>query len=197
LASWAQQNDRLPTLALETVSGRKASRLTRRRVIVLFWIAAAVTVIVMANAGPVGWDARGYWNAIQIVHHGSDPYAQDLAALHTYRSRLAANPGERPPFVYVYSPTTLPLLQFLGMFPGWLLGLLYGAAVALGALLELWAGLQLADEGERRFLAFALPAIVFFPGLITDDVILSGNVAFPRRCLAGSSAGGSRITSPY
>jgi hypothetical protein len=146
---------------------------------VLFWMAAAITVIVMANAGPVGWDARGYWKAIQTVHRGSDPYAQDLEALQTYHNRLAANPGERQPFVYVYSPTTLPLLRFLGILPGWLLGLLYGVAVAIGALLELWAGFQLADEGERRFLAFALPALMFFPGLITDDVILSGNVAFP------------------
>jgi hypothetical protein len=146
---------------------------------VFFWLAAIGTIIVLGITGPLGWDAQGYWNAIQTVHHGSDPYAQDLAALRAYQGKLAANPAERQPFVYVYSPTTLPLLRLLGVLPGWLLAVLYGAAVALGAILALWAGFQLADESERPFLALVAPALVFFPGLVTDDVILSGNVAFP------------------
>ena len=70
------------------------------------------------------------------------------------------------------------LLRLLAAFPRWLLGLLYWGAVATGALLQLWAGFQMADRRERRWLALMLPAIIFFPGLITDDAILSGNVAY-------------------
>jgi len=71
---------------------------------------------------------------------------------------------------------TLPLLRLLQRFlPG--SGLFYWAAIATGALLQLWAGFQMAEERERRWLALMLPASPF-SGLITDDVFLSGNVAY-------------------
>ena len=95
-----------------------------------------------------------------------------------FHQRLATNPAEPRPFVYVYSPLTLPLLRVLALFPGSLVGLLYAIAVAVGAAIQLWAGFQMADQRERRWLLFVLPAVVFFPGLVTDDVILSGNVAY-------------------
>jgi len=151
---------------------------SRRRLIALFWMGAVIALIVMAWVGSVGWDAKVYWKVIQSVHHGSDVYAEDLVALRAFYDRLASNPSETPPFIYFYSPMTLPLLRLLAVFPGWLLGLLYWAAVATGVLLQLWAGFQMADRRERRWLALMLPAITFFPGLITDDVILSGNVAY-------------------
>lgn len=150
----------------------------RGRAIALFWIGAITTIFVMAWLGPVGWDAQGYWKTSQIVHRHFDPYAQDLVALREFHARLATNPAEPAPFVYVYSPLTLSLLRVLAWFPSWLIGIFYTLAIAIGALLELWAGYQMADQRERRWLALLLPAIVFFPGLVTDDVILSGNVAF-------------------
>jgi len=58
---------------------------------------------------------------------------------------------------------TLPLLRLLAAFPAWLLGLFYWAAIATGALLQLWAGFQMAEERERRWLALMLPALAFFP----------------------------------
>jgi hypothetical protein len=70
------------------------------------------------------------------------------------------------------------LLRLLALFPGWFVALLYGVALAAGAAIELWAGFQMADERERRWLMWVLPAVVFFPGLVTDDVVLSGNVAY-------------------
>ena len=148
----------------------------------------------MASLGPAGWDAQGYWKTSQAVHQRFDPYAHDLVALRAFHERSAVNPSEPPPFVYVYSPVTLFLLRLLASLPGWLVGLLYWAAVAIGALLELWAGFQMADRHERRWLALLLPAIVFFPGLITDDVILSGNVAYVLYgvILAAATAGWKR-----
>jgi hypothetical protein len=149
-----------------------------RRLTILFWMGAILTVVVMAWATPVGWDAQVCWSAIQSVHHNSDPYAEGILALRDFHSRLASNPAERPPLVYVYSPLTLPLLRMLGMFPGWLLIPLYWAAVVSGGLLQLWSGFQMANEAERPWLALLLPAVTFFPGLVTDDVFLSGNVAY-------------------
>lgn len=151
---------------------------SRPRLIVFFWIGAAIALAAMAYTGAVGWDAKGYWKAVQSVQHHSDPYAEDIVALQAFHQRLATNPAEPRPFVYVYSPLTLTLLRLVGLLPGWLIAMLYGAAVAAGAAIELWAGFQMADRGERLWLALCLPAVVFFPGLVTDDVILSGNVAY-------------------
>ena len=152
---------------------------SRPRLIALFWMGAVITLIVMACVGPFGWDVPPRWKAIQAVHHGSDPYAEELVALQAwFHNRSAFNPAEHPPFVYGYSPMTLPLLRVLAVFPGWLLGLLCGAAIATGAGLQLWVGFRMADRRERRWLALMLPAIIFFPGLITDDAILGGNLVY-------------------
>lgn len=167
---------------------------SRPRLIALFWTAAAIALSAMAYTGAVGWDAKGYWKAVQSVHRNSDPYAEDIVVLQKFHERLATNPAEPRPFVYVYSPLTLPLLRALGMFPGWFVGLLYAAAVTVGAAIQLWAGFQMADERERRWLVFVLPAVAFFPGLVTDDVILSGNVAYLLYggILLGATAGWKR-----
>jgi len=148
----------------------------------------------MASLGPVGWDAQGYWKTSQAVHNHFDPYALDLVALRAFHDRLAVNPAEPPPFVYVYSPLTLSLLRVLAMFPLWLITWFYWTAVATGAMLELWAGFQMANLRERRWLVLMLPAMVFFPGLVTDDVILSGNIAYVLygAILAAATAGWKR-----
>ncbi len=169
----------MPSELLTAPHVRQARLFTRPRLIALLWVCAVIAVVVMVCTGPVGWDAKVYWKAIQSVHRGSDPYAESILARQAFHARPAgSNPTERPPFVYAYSPITLPLLRLLGVFPGWTLGLLYGAAIAAGALAQLWTGFQMADNDERRWLALVLPSIIFFPGLITDDVILSGNVAW-------------------
>ncbi|MGC1647113.1 MAG: hypothetical protein WA741_14955 [Candidatus Sulfotelmatobacter sp.] len=167
---------------------------SRPRLITLLWTAAVIALAAMAYMGAVGWDAKGYWKAIQSVHHHSDPYAEDIVVLQEFHERVATNPAEPRPFVYVYSPLTFPLLRALGVFPGWFVGLFYAVAVAVGAAIQLWAGFQMADERERRWLVFALPAVAFFPGLVTDDVILSGNVAYLLYggILLGATAGWKR-----
>jgi hypothetical protein len=167
---------------------------SRSRLIVLFWIAGVIALAAMAYTGAVGWDAKGYWKAVQSVHHNSDPYAEDIVALQGFHERLATNPAEPRPFVYVYSPLTLPLLRALSIVPASLVALLYGVLVAVGAAIQLWAGFQMANERERRWLALVLPAVVFFPGLVTDDVILSGNVAYLLYggILLGATAGWKR-----
>jgi hypothetical protein len=130
----------------------------------------------MLRVGAVGWDAQVCWKTIQALHYSNDPYATGLVALQAFHNGSAFS--TTLPHVYVYSPLTLPLMRLLGGFPGWVITVLFGAAVTTGALLQIWAGFQMADKQERRWLVMLLPAVVFFPGLITDDVILSGNVAY-------------------
>jgi len=153
-------------------------RIPRKWLVAGFSIAALAAVFMMARFGPAGWDASVYSQTVQTVHRGADPYAEGLAALDDYHQRVARDPSATHPYAYVYSPLTLPLIRLLGELPWNLLILLYWLAIATGALLQLWAGYQMADEGERRWLPLILPAAIFFPGLITDDVIVSGNVSY-------------------
>lgn len=132
----------------------------------------------MAYSGPLGWDALIYWRAAQTLRHGGDPYATGIAAQLAFLTRPHPSPSDHVPFTYVYSPMTLPLLRLFTAVPAWLLGLLYGSAVLSGFLLELWAGFQMAVARERKWLVVLLPAIAFFPGLVTDDTILSGNIGY-------------------
>jgi hypothetical protein len=178
----------------DEAAGFSARCFSRPRLLALFWTAAVIALAAMAYSGAVGWDAKGYWKAVQSLHRNSDPYAEDIVALQKFHERLAANPAEPRPFVYVYSPLTLPLLRALGVLPGWFVGLLYAVTVAVGAAIQLWAGFQMADERERRWLVFVLPAVAFFPGLVSDDVMLSGNVAYLLYggILLGATAGWKR-----
>ena len=169
---------RAKTELLYPASTLSLLRIPRKWTVVCFSVAALAAVFMMARFGPAGWDARGYFQTVQTVHRGADPYAEGLAALDNYHQRVATDSSATHPFAYVYSPLTVPLIRLLGKLPWHLLILLYWLAIATGALVQLWAGFQMADEGERRWLPLILPAVLFFPGLITDDVILSGNVSY-------------------
>ena len=139
---------------------------------------ALATLTVMATSSQGGWDARNCAKAIQCLRRGGDPYAQGIAAQQTFHNRPASNVADHAPLTYVYSPLTLPVLRVLARLPDGLLAVLFWTAVAAGFLLTLWAGFKMATEQERAWLVLLLPAVAFFPGLITDDVILSGNVAY-------------------
>jgi hypothetical protein len=169
---------RTKILATDVSSTANARWFSRNRLIILFWIAAVISVAVMATTGPAGWDARIYSKAIQYLRHGVDPYAAGIAEQQAFRNRPASSAMQHAPFTYVYSPLTLRLLRLLILLPDWLLSSLFWTALAAGFLLQLWAGFEMADKHERRWLALLLPAVAFFPGLITDDVILSGNLAY-------------------
>ncbi len=152
---------------------------SRPKLIALFWVGTVIGLMAMAYTGHIGWDAQYSWNAIQELRRGADPYAESIIAVERAMQRRENSGAEKePPLVYQYPPLTLPLLRLLAVFPAWMLSLGYGAAVAAGASLQLWAGFQMAEKYERRWLALMLPAVAFFPGLITDDVILSGNIAY-------------------
>jgi hypothetical protein len=151
---------------------------TRTRWIVLLWLVAVISVGGVAIAGPTGWDVPPVWTAIQEVGHGHSPYADGIAALDAYHNLPLHSAGVHPPLTFWYPPLTIPALRLLAWFPGWLLGPLYRCGLAVGFLLQLLAGYEMATEKERRWLIFLLPFAAFFPGLLCDTMILSGNVAY-------------------
>lgn len=129
--------------------------------------------------GSFGWDTQQCWTAIQSAGHGGSAYDGGIAALKAYDALPSHAAGSRQPVIYIYSPMTIPVLRWLALIPGWLLGTLYGCAVAAGFLLQLRAGYEMASETERRWLVFLLPFAVFFPGLLCDTTIVAENIAYP------------------
>jgi hypothetical protein len=183
LSSWVQQTFRAPASAVESVAGPDHRGFTRERLVLLFLVAAIAALIVMACAGPVGWDAQITWRALRSVRQGLDPYAAGIAEQRSFQHLSASRQAEHVPFAggrqfYDYPPLTILAMRLLAGLPDWLLVFPYWIGVAAGFFLQVWAAFQLADESERRWLALLLPAVAFFPGLITDDVILSGNISY-------------------
>jgi hypothetical protein len=153
------------------------SFLTYRKLLVCAWLLGILFAYYAKHHhwDPIGWDAKVYWNAINTVRAGVNPYTSGLEIQRVLFAKYG--PGVHA-FSYVYPPATLPLLRLLGHLPAWLLGSLYVVAVLAGTGLQFWAGWQLATEDERRWLAFLLPFLAFFPGLLYRDSVLGGNLAF-------------------
>lgn len=146
----------------------------------LFWIAAAITIVIWA-ASPgyvAGWDLNVYKNAIQALRAGLDPYAAGTAIQRLFHAHLAEHPNAPTPFTYVYSPVTLPLLRLVGRLPFAISGLIYWTLYALATLAVIWVSSQFLTRDERKVFKYLTPAAVFFPGLLQQDVIFSGNVAY-------------------
>jgi len=164
-----------PTKTSQTGSG-----FGRKRIIALCCVLAVSAVTMMAALGPAGfgWDAQAYGKAIHSLRQGSDPYADALAEQKAFHEQPPSVRSAHHPFTYIYPPLTLPLLRLAAILPDKLLVVLFGTALAAGFLLQLWAGFQMATKDERRWLPVMLPFVAFFPGLLSSDIILSGNVAF-------------------
>jgi|GEM_PF-912797 len=159
-----------------------APRIAKRtRWIVLLWLVAAISIGGLAVTGPpgdvTGFDAVCYVNAMRAIAHGGDPYIEGMAVQNAYIKLPTYHDGDHIPMIYVYPPMTLPVLRVLTRLPDWGLRLLYWSAIAAAFLLQLWAGYRMASEKERRWLIYLLPFVAFFPGLLSDWTILSGNVA--------------------
>lgn len=149
-----------------------------RKLLILFWLASAITLVALTITGPAWWDTQVYSTAVQSVHRDGDPYSEGINAQQAFHDQVVKDPHARPPMTYVYSPMTLPLLYLLGHLPPCLLAFGFYSALCAGFVLQLWAGYQMATKQERRWLVYLLPAVAYFPGFLSDDVILSGNIAY-------------------
>lgn len=118
------------------------------------------------------WDVAIYHRAMLAVHAGLDPYATGLAR------QYAANAAGKHAFTYVYPPLTLPVLRGFNLLPVWLAAALYWGAYCASYAALLWAVTQCFRPQERAVMKYFVPLVIFFPALMPDEVILSGNVAY-------------------
>jgi len=151
----------------------------------VFWV-LSVTAILIWSLVPgyvVGWDLNVYKAAIVSLRNGHDPYADAIAIQRVFHAQLLAEhrtlgPGMAPPFSYVYSPITLPLLRWVGHVPFGASAVVYWLFYVWSVAAAVWVGWWAVEERERRAFAVLVPVAVFFPGLLQQDVFFSGNVAF-------------------
>lgn len=162
------------------------------RTLVVFWLLALATVPIwyLAQSPPPDWDLRVYANAIRSIRAHHDPYADGIAIQQIFHAQQLQHPDPNviPPYTYVYSPLTLPLLRILSLLPLGLLATLYWLVYAASLLAAIWVGSLLAQPEEVRLLKLWAPAAAFFPGLLQANVALSGNIAFILYGLAFAAA---------
>jgi hypothetical protein len=148
------------------------------RIVIGFWAAVVVALLVWTHFEIPGWDVRVYTAAIQSLQAGHDPYADAMAVQQAYHNRRGDLNGEDLPYSYVYSPITLPVLRLIGKFPLWFSGRMYWLVYTCAALGQLWFAMQFITGTERRYFVYLVPAAAFFPGLLQNGTILSGNIAY-------------------
>jgi hypothetical protein len=149
-----------------------------RTIALIFWLCACITIPIWNRADPAGWDIGIYHNAIVSLHAGHDPYSDAMAVQDAFHRTVAQHPNTYPPYSYVYTPLTLPLLRFIGHLPTWFACSVYWMILIAGVFSVLWITTRARQSTELAFLTIVAPLAIFCPGLLAQDTILSGNVAF-------------------
>lgn len=147
--------------------------------VLLCWIGTIGGIGLWAANDDPGWDVTIYHQAIVSVQRGRDPYLDATARQEAYHQALSTDPSTPLPFGYIYPPITLPLLRAIGATPAKLAASLYYSLYALGVLSMIWCGLRLVEPRERLLLLPLAPLLLFLPGLVYNDTVLSGNIAIP------------------
>jgi hypothetical protein len=142
------------------------------------WAAVAVTIPIWLSVDTSAWDVRVYWNAIQALRAGHDPYSSAMAIQTAVHLNGGVAAGADPPYSYVYSPITLPLLRLIALVPGVVSGTLYWALYCVAVLVQIWAAMQAVEPEERACFLYLAPVAAFFPGLLANGILLGGNVAY-------------------
>jgi len=135
----------------------------------------------------IGWGVRHHWpisdypvytKAAQQVNAGIDPYLAGVAARDAFFKSGAYRPGQWIPIIYFYPPITLPALKLFGSLPAVSQSIIYTGVYCLLILLTIWVLVQLAEPGERLFLATIAPFSLVLPGWFFFPVCLTANMAF-------------------
>jgi hypothetical protein len=158
-------------------------RLSSRQVVGLFWILTCLAIVIWSQVPrfsqyTIGWDLQVYRNAAHSLTEGQDPYVDGMAVQEEFHRTFAQHPLAPPPYTYVYSPITIPLLRLATHFPHLLCMTLYWIVYGFALAAGIWVSWKFVEEKERRYFQYALPAVVFFAGLLQNDVFFSGNVAY-------------------
>jgi hypothetical protein len=145
-----------------------------------FWILAACSIpaLLSVQTPPAGWDLHVYANAVRALRAGADPYLNGIAVQRAMHAEMLAHPERMPPYTYVYSPITLPLLRLIALMPLYPAGVLYWIADVLGMLVMVRATMEALKPEERKPFLLLAPAALFFPGLLQTNVFFSGNLSY-------------------
>lgn len=142
----------------------------------------AIALPVWAHFDDTAWDLKVYDHALVSLHNGHDPYrdATDIQKQHHQQLSVAGKLAhdETPPYSYVYAPITLPLLRALGQIPRDVLVTLYLILYLSGAFAAVAVCSSFAEAAEYPGVLYLAAVAVFFPGLLSNGVILSGNIAY-------------------
>jgi hypothetical protein len=149
-----------------------------RRLYWALWIGVLVSIAVWLAVDTWGWDVAVYGSAIHSLRMHHDPYADATAVQDACHATHCVQGNADPPFSYVYSPITLPVLRVLAVLPLRLDALLYWMAYGAAVVAQLWVCLKAAEDDERLWFLFLAPVAVFFPGLLANGILLGGNVAY-------------------
>ncbi len=160
----------------------RALQVVRSRGVLLLWTLTLVTLVIWAKLGGVGWDVDIYRAGMHSLRAGHDPYIDATSVQRLFHEQLLANPklllAQDPPFSYVYSPMTLPLLRLIAAIPGWLSGGAYCVLYFAAALAQVWVTFRAVERSERPYFRYLAPVAIFFPGFLANATIMSGNVAY-------------------
>jgi hypothetical protein len=148
------------------------------RILIGMWVALVIAMPIWTHFQTPGWDLQVYGTAIHSLQAGHDPYADAMAVQQAYHDRAGDLNSDGLPYSYVYSPITLPVLSLIGKLPFWFSGRIYWLVYILAVLGQIWVAMQFTTENERRYFQYLVPAAAFFPGLLQNGTILSGNIAY-------------------
>jgi hypothetical protein len=146
--------------------------------LIVFWAMSFAAVPIYTLFEKPAWDVVIYLHGVDSIRAGHDPYSDAIAIQQAFHQTKALHPDAQVPYSYVYSPITLPILHLVAITPLWLSGLFYWLLYAACLLAQAWGGLQLANAKERRVFLFFAPIAGFFPGLLANDNLWSGNIAY-------------------
>jgi len=152
--------------------------LSGRRTVLVFWILAFAAIAAWVAFDQTGWDVGVYRKAIYSLQAGHDPYADAMAIQRLVHAHPELGTAGSPPYSYVYSPITLPLLRLIGILPLWLSGSGYWLLYIAGVLAQIWFGMRFVEASERPYFVYLAPAAAFFPGLLVNGIVLGGNIAY-------------------
>ena len=137
--------------------------------LLFLWIAAGVGI---------GWDYEVHEKAMDTLRHGGNPYLAGIAEQDAFQKDLVRQSKEHRPYIYVYTPITLPLLHLLSFAPRMAAAGGYCLLYVLGVLIQLWMTARLAEESERSLILCFLPWVIHFPGLLFFCIVQSGNISY-------------------
>jgi hypothetical protein len=150
----------------------------QRAILIGLWVLVIAAMPVWMSFDQPGWDAAIYHTAIRAIANGHDPYADAIAIQQTFHAEKALHPNAAPPYSYVYSPMTLPILRVMGFLPISLVGSLYWGLYFAAVLALIWVAMQPVEASERPYFIYLAPVAAFFPGFLANGIVLSGNVAY-------------------